>query len=128
MKFRYLCEISKIQPSQFYINKKKLAKCKEWIKSHEDIVIPIAVIGGRTVALDGHTRLRMALEMGFVDVYVELEEHDKCYHFFVDETIKRGIKSVHDMETISDADYEVKWNKFCKEYFENEEWDIHAKQ
>ena len=120
MKFRHLCEISKIQPSQFYINKSKLERCKEWVKSSKDIVIPIAVINGSTIALDGHTRLRVALEMGFPSVYVEHDEYDECYNFFVNETIKRGITSVHDMEIISDSEYEIKWNKFCEKYFEKQ--------
>ena len=40
-------EISKIQPSQFYINEVKLEKCKRWIKSEKDIFIPVAIIDGK---------------------------------------------------------------------------------
>ena len=66
----YLLEISKIQPSQFYINESKLESCKTWLKSPEDIYIPIVIKDGKIISLDGHTRLRAALDLGYYSVFV----------------------------------------------------------
>lgn len=65
-----LYEISKIQPSQFYIKQKKLENCKKWIKSYKDIYIPIVIRDGKYISLDGHTRLRAALDLGYSYVYI----------------------------------------------------------
>lgn len=114
----YLYEISKIQPSQFYVNKEKLERCKKWIKSYEDIIVPIVLKGGRSISLDGHTRLRAALDLGYTFVYVYLSDYDKTIFHFVDEAIRRRIYSVADMELVSDEDYKRRWDKFCDDFFE----------
>ena len=113
----YLCGIMKIRPSQFYISEDKLAACKKWIKSREDVYIPVLIRNGETIAQDGHTRLRAALDSGFEAVYVYEEEYDPAIMHFVDEAGKRGIKSVADMEILSEEEYKLKWHKYCKDYF-----------
>jgi len=113
----YLHEITKIQPSQFYISEEKLAECKAWIKSPEDILIPIVIKDGKTIAQDGHTRLKAAVDLGFDKVYVYTEDFDDYIFDFVAEAIKRGLYTVHDMEILSKNDYDIKWNKFCDEFF-----------
>ena len=113
----YLLEITKIQPSQLYINEKKLKSCMKWIKSNKDIFIPIVIKNDTCVSLDGHTRIRAAIDLGFSSVYVYHDEYDETIFNFVDEAIKRQIHSVYDIDIISDKEYEVKWNKFCDELF-----------
>ena len=115
----YLFEISNIQPSQFYINEKKLESCKKWIKSPEDIFIPIAVKDGKVISLDGHTRLRAALDLGYASVYVYPDEYDDTVFHFSDEAMRRKIYSVSDMEIVGDEEYKVKWNKYCDDFFAN---------
>jgi hypothetical protein len=112
-----LLEIQKIQPSQFYINEKKLESCKKWIKSPGDIYIPIISKDGKVISLDGHTRMRAAMDLGYTCVYVYPDEYDEYIFYFVDEAIKRQINSVSDMEIVSDEDYKLKWHKFCKDFF-----------
>lgn len=114
----YLCEVSKIQPSQFYVNQKKLENCKKWIKSHEDITIPIVRKDGKTISLDGHTRLRAALDLGYPSVYVYLSDYDETIFHFVDEAVRRGICRAADMELVSEEDYRLKWDRFCDDLFE----------
>jgi len=154
----YPLEITEIQPSQFYINEKKLADCKKWmneprrkqrgivrspvelhsgfntfltaprggvlnpsarIKSPEDIFIPITTKDGKIISLDGHTRMRAAIDLGYTSVFVYQDEHDEHVFHFSNEAINRQINSVLDMELLSDEDYALKWNKFCDDYFEN---------
>ena len=114
----YLFDIKKIQPSQFYINEKKLKSCKNWIKSNKDIFIPIVIKNDTCISLDGHTRMRAALDLGYDSVYVYLDDYDETIFNFTDEAIKRQIHSVYDMDIISDKEYEIKWNKFCDDLLE----------
>ena len=71
----YLQSISSIQPSQFYVNQSKLECCKKWIKSNEDIYIPIVIKDGMSISLDGHTRLRAAMDLYYSSVYVYPAEY-----------------------------------------------------
>lgn len=113
----YLHEILKIQPSQFYINEKKLIDCKKWIKSYEDIFVPIVIKDGISISQDGHTRLRAALDLGFTSVYAYQEDYSEHIFHFTNEAKRRGINSISDMEILSDEDYVLKWHKYCDDYF-----------
>lgn len=113
----FLYEIMKIQPSQFYINEMKLRNAKKWIKSHEDIFIPIAIKDGLFISLDGHTRMRAAIDLGFTSIYVYLDDFDDDIFRFVDEAKKRRINTISDMELVTDEEYKIKWHKFCDDFF-----------
>ncbi|MGI6239681.1 MAG: hypothetical protein ACOYI5_08665 [Christensenellales bacterium] len=113
----FLCDIKAIQPSQFYVNIEKLNRCKTWIKSQKDIIIPIIRKHDRIISLDGHTRLRAALDLGYASAYVYLSPFDKTIFHFVDEAIRRGIYGVRDMELVSGDEYKLKWDKFCDDLF-----------
>lgn len=115
----YLLELSHIQPSQFYINERKLESCKKWIKSPKDIILPICIKDGKSILLDGHTRLRAAADLGYPSVYVYCDDYDETIFHFVDEAIKRKVYTVMDMELLGDEDYKVKWDQFCDDLFEN---------
>lgn len=117
----YLCEIDKLQPSQFYINKTKLENCKRWIKSQDDIFAPIVISEGRTILQDGHTRVRAAIELGYTCINVYPEEHTSYILDFVDEAVKRQINSISDMQLLDDDEYRVKWHGFCDAFFEGRE-------
>jgi len=113
----YLFNISKIQPSQFFINEKKLGGCKKWITKPADIFIPVVIKDDITISLDGHTRMRAALDLGYDSVYVYADEYDETIFHFVNEAINRKINTVSDMDIISDKEYEIKWNQFCNDLF-----------
>jgi len=115
----HIYDISKIQPSQFYVNEEKLISCKKWIKSPKDIFIPVAIKDGITISLDGHTRMRAAIDLGYTSVYVYPDEYDESIFLFVDEAVRRNINGVADMELVSADEYEIKWNKFCDDLFAN---------
>ena len=106
-------EVSKIQPSQFYISDEKLARCKRWITGPEDIHIPVVIKDGICISLDGHTRLRAAIDLGYPSVYVYPDECDEVIFRFVAEAVKRNITSVYDMEIVGSEEYKAKWDGFC---------------
>jgi len=113
----YWLEIAKIQPSQFYINQQKLNSCKKWIKSPQDIFIPIAIKDDKAISLDGHTRLKAAIDFGYTSVLVYPDDYDDTIFHFVDEAVRRKISSAYDMEVINSDEYKTKWDKFCDDLF-----------
>jgi len=116
----YLYEISKLQVSQFYISEVKLESCKKWIRCQDDIFVPIVVSDGKTILIDGHTRVRAANDLGYSSVNVYLDEFDDYIFHFVSEAIKRKINNVSDMELICHEEYKLKWYKFCDDFFKRQ--------
>ncbi|MCL2235515.1 MAG: hypothetical protein FWB98_03615 [Defluviitaleaceae bacterium] len=114
-----MLEISQIQPSQFFVSQKKLEGCRKWITRPEDVKIPVVEWKGKRVSLDGHTRLRVALDMGFTHVYTYPEEYDGYTFQFAEEAEKHGILTISHVEVIGDEEYKIKWNKYCKDFFAN---------
>lgn len=109
--------ITDIQPSQFYINERKLNECKLWIKSEADIRIPVTRSSGELISLDGHTRMKAARDMGF-DYALVFEEDTSEYIFdFAAMAKEKDIMNVDDMPVVSDEEYTIKWHNFCDNYF-----------
>lgn len=50
---------------------------------------------------------------------LEADSDDSIYGF-AEEAIKRNIRSPYDLQQISHTEYEIKWNKFCADYFTTE--------
>lgn len=110
-------KLEDIQPSQFYVDEDKLAAVRTFIKKAEDIVIPVMRDGGRYISEDGHTRLAAAAIMGIDKVLAFTAPVDDWIFGFVIEAQKRGVYTPYDLCIIPHAEYEVKWNQFCDEYF-----------
>ncbi|NLM06832.1 MAG: hypothetical protein GX219_07930 [Tissierellia bacterium] len=110
--------IEDIQPSQFFVSKEKLRAVGNFINRAEDIIIPVLPYEGRYISLDGHTRLFYGITRGWESVRAVVDSSDDYIYDFVEEGIKLGIKSPRDMILLSQEDYEVRWNKFCDEFFE----------
>lgn len=108
-----------IQPTQFYIDRKKLDAVKTFVKNKEDIIIPVAKYEDQYISLDGHTRLYLAYKLGFSYVYAFITESFDGTDYFVKESKKRRVKAIKDMILLSHEDYRQKWDKFCDEYFES---------
>lgn len=64
-------EISKIQPSQFYISKDKVI-----INNESDVIIPLIKFNDRYISLDGHTRLYIANKKNFNKIHGFFTETD----------------------------------------------------
>jgi len=113
--------IKDIQPSQFYVDADKIAAIRDFIHGGEDIIIQAARQGERCISLDGHTRLYYAVMMGWTEVRaVEVPAGDYIQGF-VAEAIRRGIRTPYDLQLVSHEEYEVKWDKFCDDYFAQKE-------
>lgn len=110
-------KLDEIQPLQFFVDKDKLKAVETFVNSKEDVIVPLSKWEDRYVSHDGHTRLYLAYKKGFEHVYGYLNEPFDGYQFFVNETIKRGIKKASDMLLLEHKDYDEKWIKFCDEFY-----------
>lgn len=110
-----------IQPSQFYVDEDKVAAIRDFIRTGEDIIIQVLRQGSRYISLDGHTRLYYAAAMGWTEIRAVEETSGDYIYGFVEEAIKRNIRSPYDLRLVSHEDYEEKWHKFCDDYFAQKE-------
>lgn len=116
----FMLDIEKIQPSQFYIDINKLDAVKQFVKSSSDVVIPVALVKGEYVALDGHTRLYCANDLGIKCVKVFLGDYDRHTLWFVKQAKKRKIFRIDDLILLNNDEFSRKWNGLCDRYFEKE--------
>lgn len=110
-----------IQPSQFYVDEDKIAAVLSFIHKEEDIIIQVLRHEGRYISLDGHTRLYYAVMMGWQQVRAVEEASGDYIYGFVEEAVKRNIRTPYDLKLVSHPEYEEKWNNFCDDYFGREE-------
>ncbi len=113
--------LGEIQPSQFYVDKDKVDAISTFIDKGDDIIIQVSKYQDRYISLDGHTRLYYAVLREFETVRAVLAETDECIMDFVEEAVKRGIRTPKDLILLSHEEYEEKWNKYCDEYFSNKQ-------
>lgn len=114
---RILLPVDQIQPSQFYVDADKVQALGHFIYGEQDIVIQALCKDGKYIALDGHTRLYIAAQKGFQNVYAVESETDDCIFDFVAEAKRRGVHTPRDLQLLSHEDYEEKWNRYCDSYF-----------
>lgn len=113
--------IKDIQPSQFFVDMDKVKAIESFIKSEEDIIISLAKTKDSFISLDGHTRLYYAVSKGYSKVKGYFTEPGDYLEDFVEEARRRNIYSPYDLELISHEEYEIKWNKFCDDFFSKRE-------
>ena len=111
-------ELTKIQPSQFYVDEDKKKQVSNFIYKPEDILIPVMKHNNRFISLDGHTRMSVAIDRGYHSVYGFITEAEDYINDFVKEAVRRNINSPFDMKVISHQEYDILWNQFCSEYFD----------
>ncbi len=112
--------IDEIQPSQFYVDEDKIKAVSAFIHSENDIIIPVVFDEriGRHISLDGHTRMYYAYLQGWKTVNVFKGSGAGDYIFwFAKEAIKRGVTKPSEIKRLSHKEYEVRWNKFCDDFF-----------
>ena len=112
--------IERIQPSQFYVDSIKKKAVENFINMEGDVIIPLVEYGDRYISMDGHTRLSVAIDKGFKSVKGIVVQGDAWLYKFVEEAVKRNIKTPYDLEVLSHEDYDIKWNRFCDEFFKQE--------
>lgn len=118
---RFTVPLRDVQPSQFFVDRDKLEAVKSFITGARDIVIPVVRQGERYISADGHTRLALAVELGYQAVSAFLTEGGDYLDGFVEEARKRGVCSPYDLKIIPHDEYRVKWDQFCDEYFARQE-------
>lgn len=112
-------KLEDIQPSQLYISEEKYQRLLNWIQTEEDIIIPVTLFQGQLIALDGHTRLKIAQHLNFNQVTVYVEEADPYIQDFVMFCKQEQKMKIHDLPIISKESYQRLWNDFCKLYFKS---------
>lgn len=110
-----------IQPSQFYVDEEKVAAVSSFLSCGDDIIIQVMRQGNRYISLDGHTRLYYAAKMGWHHVRAVEESANDWIYAFSEEARKRNIHSPYDLSLIPHEEYEIKWNKFCDDFFAEKE-------
>lgn len=110
-----------LQPSQFYISKKKLHDIEAWLDP-DDLSgfepIPVQILDGIPVMTDGHTRAAAALRAGLTAVPLAADEDEldwEMYRRCVQECRKRDIFSPADLlgRIIPESEYDEKRNQWC---------------
>ena len=110
-------KLEQLQPSQFYVDKDKIAAISNFIHKAEDIIIQVLPYQGRFISLDGHTRLYYAVMHGWKHVRAVTESADDWVHGFVKEAKKRSIHTPADLIPVSHAEYVEKWYGLCDAFF-----------
>lgn len=110
-----------IQPSQFYVDADKVTAIRDFIRTGEDVIIQVMRQGARFISLDGHTRLYYAAAMGWTQIRAVEESSSDYIYGFVEEAIRRNIRTPYDLQLVNHKEYEVKWNKFCDDFFARKE-------
>lgn len=84
----FYVNIKDIQPSQFYVDMDKVKAIESFIKSEEDICIPLAKINNRLISEDGHTRLYYAATKEYSRVRAYFTEPGSYTEEFAKEAIR----------------------------------------
>lgn len=113
--------LDQIQPSQFYVDRDKIAAISNYIHEADDIVIQVMSHQDGYISMDGHTRLYYAAMKGWRYVRAVEETSGDWVYRFVAEAQKRNIYTPKDMMLVSHEEYEEKWNRFCDEIFADAE-------
>ena len=109
--------LEEIQPSQFYVDRDKIAAISSFIHKPEDIIIQVLPYQEQFISLDGHSRLYYAVMKGWNSVRAVIDESDDWVYRFVEEAKKRNIYSPRDLALVNHEEYEEKWNRFCDAVF-----------
>lgn len=110
-----------LQPSQFYISEVKLRAVQKWFKPGEldgFPPIPLKIMGGLVVMLDGHTRAVAAMRHGLDRVPFSWESETldwEMYRRCVAECARQGIDSADKLvsRVVPEKDYELLWDAWC---------------
>ena len=73
--------------------------------------------GESYISLDGHTRLAVAVELGYEYVLGFLTVSNEYILAFAKEAKKRGINTPYDLKRVPHDEYEIVWNQFCDEQY-----------
>ena len=109
-------DFTDIMPSQFYVNNDKLEAISSFIKTADDVIVPLSLYSDRYLLHDGHSRLFCANAQGIKKAKGFIIEDDPVLLAFAKEGKSRGINHIWNLETVSNEEYEVKWIQFCTDF------------
>jgi hypothetical protein len=121
----FFMNIDEIQPSQLYLNSRKIEKGKKKYKiiNPEQIkVVPIKKLKDQIIFVDGHTRAYVLWTHGYKKIKVVWEDEEldwEAYQIGVDWCKEAGITAISDLNTriIDNESYQIKWIKRCQDMF-----------
>ena len=99
------------------MDRDKIDAIRSFIHKADDIIIQVLPHHAKYISLDGHTRLYYAVMNGWDSVRAVVEESDDWVYSFVEEARRRSIFTPHDLILVSHEEYKEKWDKFCDEFF-----------
>lgn len=112
--------LAEIQPSKPYTDALQVEMLREFIREPEDIVLQVVMTQDRPIALDGHSRLMIAVEKEFDCVFAVAIDADAHLDYCVAKTREMGVTTPYDMKMLPREEYEMYWHDFCADYFERE--------
>ncbi len=95
----------------------KVKAVASFIKSEEDVIVPVFKDGDSYISLDGHSRLKYASNLNFDYVFGYLTKIDDFIFDFVKEAKRRKVTSPLTLVELSHSDCVDKWYDFCDRYF-----------
>lgn len=114
-------ELIKVHPAslkvtQWFVSQDKFKDIKTWVHTPEDVIVPVFKHEHHFVALDGHTRLKVALSKGFDTVTVYEETGNALSRAFYHEAVRRQVHSVTDCEIVDSRRYALEWDAVCDRF------------
>lgn len=114
-------KLSEIQPSQLFINSKKLSQItadSNLLVAENIEPIPVKKLGNEVISTDGHTRALAAYLCGISEVSVFWDEDEldwEAYQICVKWCKEEGIYTIADLKdrVVSPEEYDVLWLKRC---------------
>ena len=114
-------KLADLQPSQFCISEKKLARVEAWLNPADLSCfepIPVRLLDVLPVLTDGHTRAAAALRAGLdkVPLVPETDELNwEMYRRCVQACLQKGIRSPADLleRIVPEDEYREKWDRWC---------------
>lgn len=114
-------KLSKIRPSQLYINSSKISAIKKKYSSLLKFVppVPIKKLGGKIFYTDGHTRALAVFLKGLKEILVIWEDEEldwELYEVCLKWCEEEGINTIGDLQNriIDNTNYQILWLDRCK--------------
>ncbi|WBW99655.1 hypothetical protein [Oceanirhabdus sp. W0125-5] len=114
-------KLAEVCPSQLTVEKNKLNQLSEWVKSSEDIICTFIKINGKSVCIDGHTRLVYSFLNNFKFIY-GIYSKDCDNSDLYEETLRwckeDGILTVEDLlsNIVDKEEHHKRWISRCSNY------------
>ncbi len=121
----FYMDIDDIQPSQLYLNIRKIEDVKKeypTIRPETIDAVPIKILNNQIIFTDGHTRAYVLWTHGYKKIKVIWEDEEldwQAYQICVDWCKEAGITTISDLKTriIDNESYQIKWIKRCQDMF-----------